>query len=96
MSTNQCAIGTDLGGTKIEVALISSSGLLHDRLLVSTDSKKGYKAILKKITETIHQLFNKNGNAILSAVGIGIHGQISILSGIVHYEPNSWISFSGN
>jgi glucokinase len=88
MSTNQWAIGIDLGGTKIEVALVNSSGLLHDRLRVPTDSKKGYKAILKKITEAINQLCDKNGNAIPSAVGIGIPGQISRSSGIVHYAPN--------
>jgi len=88
MSTNQWAIGIDLGGTKIEVALVNSSGLLHDRLRVPTDSKKGYKTILKQITETIHQLCDKNGNAIPSSVGIGIPGQISRSSGIVHYAPN--------
>jgi len=53
MSTNQLAIGIDPGGSKIEVALVNSSGLLHDRLRVPTDSKKGYKAILKQIIETI-------------------------------------------
>jgi glucokinase len=88
MSTSQWAIGIDLGGTKIEVALVNSSGLLHDRLRIPTDSKKGYKSILKKITETIHQLCDKNGNATPSAVGIGIPGQISRSSGIVHYAPN--------
>jgi len=46
MSKNQWAIGIDPGGSKIEVALVNSSGLLHDRLRVPTDSKKGYKAIL--------------------------------------------------
>jgi predicted NBD/HSP70 family sugar kinase len=85
MITNQWAISIDLGGTKIEVALVNSSGLLHDRLRVLTDSKKGYKAIFKKITETVHQLCDKNRNAVPSAIGIGIPGQISRLSGIVHY-----------
>jgi glucokinase len=88
MSTIQWAIGIDLGGTKIEVALVNSSGLLHDRLRVPTDSKKGYKTILKQITETIHQLCDKNGDAVPSAIGIGIPGQISRSSGIVHYAPN--------
>jgi glucokinase len=88
MSTNQWAIGVDLGGSKIEVALVNSSGLLNDRLRVPTDSKKGYKAVLKLITETIHQLCDKNGVAVPSAVGIGIPGQISRSSGIVHYAPN--------
>src|SRR5450759_3273651 len=88
MSKNQWAIGIDPGGSKIEVALVNSSGLLHDRLRVPTDSKKGYKAILKQITETIHQLCEKSGDAVPSAVGIGIPGQISRSSGIVHYAPN--------
>ena len=88
MSKNKWAIGIDLGGSKIEVALVSSSGHLHDRLRVPTESKRGYKAILKRITETIHQLCDKNGNAVPSAVGIGIPGQISRSSGIVHYAPN--------
>src|SRR5450759_2174971 len=45
MSTNKWAIGIDLGGSKIEVALVNSSGLLHDRLRVPTDSKQGYEII---------------------------------------------------
>ena len=88
MSTNQWAIGIDLGGTKIEVALVNSSGLLHDRLHVDTDSQHRYKTILKQITEAIHQLCDKNGDAVPSAVGIGLPGQIGRSSGIVHYAPN--------
>jgi len=53
MSSNQWAIGIDLGGTKIEVALVNSSGLLNDRLRMPTDSKKENKTIRKKITEQL-------------------------------------------
>ena len=88
MSKNKWAIGIDLGGSKIEVALVNSSGLLHDRLRVPTDSKQGYKAILKRITESIHLLCSKNEDIVPSAVGIGIPGQISRSSGIVHFAPN--------
>jgi glucokinase len=88
MSKKQWAIGIDLGGTKIEVALVNSSGLLHDRLRVDTDRQHRYKTILKQISDAIHQLCDKNGDAVPSAVGIGIPGQISRSSGIVHYAPN--------
>jgi glucokinase len=88
MSTNKWAIGIDLGGTKIEVALVNSSGLLHDRLRVDTDRQHGYKSILKQITEAVNQLCDKNRDTIPSAVGIGIPGQLSRSSGIVHYTPN--------
>jgi glucokinase len=88
MSTNQWAIGIDLGGSKIEVALVNSSGFLHDRIRVPTQTKQGYKSILEQITHTIHQLCDKNADTVPSAVGIGIPGQISRSSGIVHYAPN--------
>jgi glucokinase len=88
MSTNQWAIGIDLGGTKIEVALVNSSGRLHDRLRLVTDSGHRYKTILKQITEAIDQLCDKNRDAIPHTIGIGIPGQLSKSSGIVHYAPN--------
>ncbi len=88
MSKNEWAIGIDLGGSKIEVALVNSSGKLHDRLRIPTDSSQGYNSILERITKTIQQLCSKNGDVDPSAVGIGIAGQISKSSGIVLYAPN--------
>ena len=88
MSKNEWAIGIDLGGSKIEVALVSSSGILHDRLRVLTNRKQGYSAILERITKTVHRLCDKNGNEVPSAIGIGVPGQISRSLGIVHYAPN--------
>lgn len=88
MSTDHWAIGIDLGGTKIEAALVNSSGQLRDRLRVPTESQQGYNAILKRLAETIHQLSSQNGNIIASAIGIGVAGQISTSSGIVHDAPN--------
>ncbi len=88
MRTNQWAIGIDIGGTKIEVALVNSSGHLHDRIRVSTESQLGYEAILKRITDAIHQLCRHNGDIVPSMIGIGVSGQISKSTGIVHYAPN--------
>jgi predicted NBD/HSP70 family sugar kinase len=42
MNKKKWAIGVDLGGTKIEVAFVNSSGLLHDRLRLVTDSQHRY------------------------------------------------------
>lgn len=88
MSTNQWAIGIDLGGTKIEVALVNSSGIVRDRLRLPTESQQGYKAVLKRIAGTVRQLSEQNGDAAPSSIGIGVPGQISKSSGIVHYAPN--------
>ena len=61
MRANQWAIGIDLGGTKIEVALVNSSGLLHDRLRGPTNSKKGYNAILGLIRKPFTNFARRTG-----------------------------------
>ena len=52
MNTNRWAIGIDLGGTKIGVALVNSSGLIRDRVRFPTESEEGYKAILNRIADS--------------------------------------------
>ena len=81
MGTNHWAIGIDLGGSKIEAALLNSSGRLLDRLRVHTESQQGYHAILRRVAETIHQLCSQNRNIIPLIIGIGGAGQISSSSG---------------
>ncbi len=56
MIMKQWAIGVDLGGTKIEVALVSPESSVHSRLRILTDIKQGYTAILNKITDILKQL----------------------------------------
>jgi len=88
MSVNQWAVGIDLGGTKIELALVDSSGHIHDRIRVPTESKDGYKAILTRIKDSSDQLCGKNKDINVSSIGIGVAGQVNKTSGIVHYAPN--------
>jgi glucokinase len=88
MIKDNWAIGVDLGGTKIEVALVHSSGLLQDRLRIATESQQGYMSILNRIKETINQLYNQNKNITPAIIGIGVPGQISKDHDIVHDAPN--------
>ena len=47
------AIGVDLGGTKIEVAIVNAQGQLSDRLLVPTESSQGPEKIVENIIELL-------------------------------------------
>jgi glucokinase len=82
------AIGIDLGGTKIEVALVSPDGLVHNRLRTPTDSKDGYTAVVDKIAHILQQLKDQNPGIIPVTIGIGVAGQIDKNTGEVESAPN--------
>lgn len=76
---SQYRIGIDLGGTKIEIALIGPDGaeLLRER--ITTPS--GYDATLAGITALIRAAEARVG--VTASVGIGIPGVISPATGLV-------------
>lgn len=81
------AVGIDLGGTKIEAAIVDEEGHLHQRSLLQTNVKCGYAAILSQIIDTVCDLKEK---AVYPpfGVGIGVAGQIDKLNGDVSFAPN--------
>jgi len=82
------AIGIDLGGTKIEGALVSSEGLIHARLRTATDSSEGYAAVVDKITNIVKELRDQNPDIVPVAIGVGVAGQIDKKTGEVESAPN--------
>ena len=72
-------IGIDLGGTKIEIALLGPDGteLLRER--IATPS--GYDATLSSLTGLIHAAEARTG--VTATIGIGIPGVISPATGVV-------------
>ena len=82
------AIGVDLGGTKVEVAILNAQGQLVDRLRIPTQSSRGPDEIIRKITDTIEQLSAQNPGISSSVVGIGVAGQVEKKTGNIIYAPN--------
>jgi len=82
------AIGVDLGGTKIEVALVNADGQLLDRLRVPTESSHNSNKIIEDIANAIHQLFRKHSDTTPSIIGIGVAGQIEKNTGNIIFSPN--------
>lgn len=79
-------IGIDIGGTKIALGLVDESGKVLEKIRIETRVKEGAEGIEKDLTDAILQL-KKSDNAI-SAIGIGMAGQIDTEKGIVVYAPN--------
>lgn len=83
-SAEQFAIGFDIGGTKIEGAVISNSGRILRSARVATPEK--YDDNRRVILDIIAEL---KGAEKLSGVGLGIPGSVNPKTGILRNAPNS-------
>ena len=72
-------IGVDLGGTKIEIAVLGPDGA--EQLRYRIDTPRGYQESLQAVAALVR---NAEGQLGISAtVGIGIPGVISPVTGLV-------------
>lgn len=81
------AIGVDLGGTKLEIALIDKQGRSFHAIKMPTHVTGGPKEIENDIVHTIDKLTEMAEGEIFG-VGIGVPGQIEAETGIVRFAPN--------
>lgn len=84
---NSYAIGIDLGGTKIEMALVDSVGQATENIKMPTQVEAGYQAIKNDIYRAIQVLQAKAKDSIIG-IGIGVPGQIHATDGTVIFAPN--------
>ncbi len=84
-------IGVDIGGTKIDTALVDASGSIvstHYRLL---DASRDADKTLSSVIESVKICLKESGRTA-QAIGIGVAGQIDKVGGVVRRSPNlpSW------
>ncbi|MFQ5800995.1 MAG: ROK family protein, partial [Candidatus Hydrothermarchaeales archaeon] len=79
-------IGMDLGGTKVEAALIDTEGQILSEIRYPTNPDKGSDGIIADIIAAVNEFQDQAGEKVL-AVGIGAAGQIDI-AGVVRSAPN--------
>ena len=86
--TTRLRIGIDVGGTKIEGAVIDESGTV--RLRRRTSSPAGdYRATISAIVAIIGDIERDLG--VTASVGIGIPGAISAATGLVKNANSTWL-----
>jgi glucokinase len=80
-------LGVDLGGTKIDTALVDSSGKVvysHYRLL---NPAKDPDIAISEIVDSVRICLKESGQSA-SGLGLGVAGQIDKIQGIVRRSPN--------
>jgi len=79
-------LGVDLGGTKVESALVNARGRILTSHRHPTHSEKGAERIIDDVVACVTQCLNK-GKKRAQALGIGIAAQVN-LEGVIHASPN--------
>lgn len=87
MGQEAWAAGVDIGGTKIKLIQVDTSGAIGEQIKIPTNVKAGPKVIAQDIAAAIGELTKKIG-APPKAVGIGVAGQVDGKTGVVKFAPN--------
>ena len=88
MGQETWAIGVDLGGTKVEVALVDATGQILRHLQKPTEVKSGPDRIIAEISQMVHTLKEEGPVSAPVGVGVGVAGQITADTGVVRFSPN--------
>lgn len=92
------ALGIDLGGTQIKIAIVDSRGSLLKQVHIDTQVKAGPVKIIQEIKQVGKQLISKTlkkSKKRLKGIGIGVAGDIDQKSGKVRFSPNlGWRNIS--
>lgn len=86
MLTITATLGVDLGGTKIESALVGETGNILSSHRCPTDPSKNPDKVIEDIVLSVKTCL-KQAKRSASALGVGCAGQIS-RSGVVRFSPN--------
>lgn len=88
--TTQLAIGIDIGGTNIRIALVDASGSLVGILKQPTHAHREIHHILGDIAQGVGKLMGMHGISRdgVCGIGLGAPGFLSIQAGVIHYSPN--------
>jgi len=75
------AVGVDVGGTNIRVALGDEKGRIIARISERTEKHRGPEGISKQIARNIHRLIERIGGKKIEGIGIGSAGPLDLKRG---------------
>ncbi|MCM3633908.1 ROK family protein [Paenibacillus camelliae] len=88
-STNSCAVGIDIGGTKTLVALIDSKGSILDKIEFPSMPETGSDHMMKRIRESVSSLLKSlPSDGQLIGIGIATAGVIDSARKVIVYASN--------
>jgi glucokinase len=80
-------VGVDLGGTKIEAALVDAGGRIVTSQRRATQAERGFDRVIDNVAACVGKCLDKASGPV-RGVGIGVAGQIERDSGVIQFAPN--------
>ncbi|HEX5036698.1 MAG TPA: ROK family protein [bacterium] len=90
MSSSNCVVSVDLGGTNLRVAAVTADGVLKHRWEEVSDARSGSESVLKKVAAGVTSVgakAEKDGLAV-GGVALGFPGIVDPSKGIVYRSPH--------
>ena len=89
-SDSGLTIGVDLGGTKLLTGLVTEGGEVVARDRRPTEASGGFDAVVGQMADSVRACLERaeRDGARVSAVGVGVAGQVSGDTGTVAFAPN--------
>ncbi|MDL1901248.1 ROK family protein [Anaerolineae bacterium CFX9] len=81
------AVGVDIGGTKIALALVDSGGGIHAESRIATPVDGGVDAIAAAAAQSVRRLIDERGVKVIG-VGVGVPGYVDAQAGVVIESVN--------
>jgi len=81
------AVGVDLGGTKIKIGIVTDKGKIVKKISIPTLAELGVDVSIGQIKKGISEILKGNKN-LISGIGIGSPGVVSLKKGTVENPPN--------
>jgi len=88
VSANAGAIGIDLGGTNLKLALLDGENRIMARLTVPTGGAEGHDAVIERMIEGTRSLLMQNPGIPVAGIGIGVPGDVDMMTGVTGDLPN--------
>lgn len=83
----ECVVGIDLGGTKIEIALVEEPCAIIARERYLVDVAKGASGLIEEMIRKTSLLLQRS-DRVAAACGIAVAGQVDAHAGTVLFAPN--------
>src|SRR5215211_2437157 len=82
------AIGIDLGGTNLKLALLDGENHITARLTVPTGGAEGHDAVIERMIDGARSLLTQNPDIHVAGIGIGVPGDVDMATGVTGDLPN--------
>src|SRR3954449_11869762 len=88
MTVSGGAIGIDLGGTRLKLALLDGQHQILARVAVPTEGAAGHDHVLQRMIAGITELRDAAPDLAIEGIGIGVPGLVNRETGVVGDLPN--------